>query len=116
MGMLSSGILLHVSISAIPSSTDGEDAAAVLTAHAEPPPVSVFVVMGDPCQTVQFRLWPERIAKTEIGLFRPDGVCQEDAAIAGAGAEEGEVTRRAAAAACPIEGHDLPLSAVRAVL
>jgi hypothetical protein len=93
--------LLHVSISAIPSSTDGEDAAAVLTAHAEPPPVSVFVVMRDPWQTVQFRLWPERIAKAEVGLFRPDGAWQEEiqaaavaaaaAAGAGAGAEEGEV-------------------------
>ncbi len=31
----------------MPSSTDGEDAAAVLTAHAEPPPVSVFVVMRE---------------------------------------------------------------------
>ena len=87
--------LLHISISAVPSSTDGEDAAAVLTAHAEPPPVSVFVVMRDPWQTVQFRLWPERIAKSEIGLFRPDGDWQEEiqAAVAAAavGAEEGEV-------------------------
>ena len=88
--------LLHVSISAVPSSTDGEDAAAALTAHAEPPPVSVFVVMRDPWQTVQFRLWPERIAKTEIGLFRPDGAWQEEmqaaaVAAAAAGAEEGEV-------------------------
>ena len=86
--------LLHVSISAVPSSTDGEDAAAVLTAHAEPPPVSVFVVMRDPWQTVQFRLWPERIAKTEIGLFRPDTMWQEEmqaAAVAAAAAEEGEV-------------------------
>jgi len=91
--------LLHVSISAAPSSTDGEDAAAVLTAHAEPPPVSVFVVMRDPWQTVQFRLWPERIAKAEVGLFRPDDQWQEEmqvvaiavAAGAGAGAEEGEL-------------------------
>ena len=88
--------LLHVSISAVPSSTDGEDASAELTAHAEPPPVSVFVVMRDPWQTVQFRLWPERIAKTEIGLFRPDSAWQEEmqaaaVAAAAAGAEEGEV-------------------------
>jgi hypothetical protein len=88
--------LLHVSISAVPSYTDGEDAAAALTAHAEPPPVSVFVVMRDPWQTVQFRLWPERIAKTEIGLFRPDVAWQEEmqaeaVAAAAAGAEEGEV-------------------------
>jgi len=57
--------------------------------------------MRDPWQTVQFRLWPERIAKSEVGLFRPDGEWQEEmqaAAIAvaagagaGAGAEEGEV-------------------------
>lgn len=91
--------LLHVSISAVPSSTDGEDAAAALTAHAEPPPVSVFVVMRDPWQTVQFRLWPERIPKGEVGLFRSDGEWQEEiqaaavaaAAAAGAGEEEGEV-------------------------
>ena len=91
--------LLHVSISAVPSSTDGEDAAAVLTAHAEPPPISVFVVMRDPWQTVQFRLWPERIPKAEIGLFRHDGEWQEElqaaavaaAAAAGAAEEEGEV-------------------------
>jgi hypothetical protein len=92
---------IHVSISAVPSSTDGEDAAAVLTAHAEPPPVSVFVVMRDPWQTVQFRLWPERIPKAEVGLFRPDGEWQEEiqaaavaaaaAAAAEAGEEEGEV-------------------------
>ena len=90
---------MHVSISAVPSSTDGEDAAAVLTAHAEPPPMSVFVVMRDPWQTVQFRLWPERIPKAEVGHFRPDGEWQEEiqaaaiaaAAAAGAGEEEGEV-------------------------
>jgi hypothetical protein len=90
--------LLHVSISAVPCSTDGEDAASVLTAHAEPPPVSVFVVIRDPWQTVQFRLWPERIAKAEVGVFRSDGQWQEEiqaAAIAadtaGTGAEQGEV-------------------------
>jgi hypothetical protein len=90
--------LLHVSISAAPCSTDGEDAASVLTAHAEPPPVSVFVVTRDPWQTMQFRLWPERIAKAEVGLFRPDGQWREEmqaAAVAAAaaddGAEQGEV-------------------------
>jgi hypothetical protein len=71
-------LLLHVSISAVPCSADGEDAASVLTAHAEPPPVSVFVVTRDPWQTVQFRLWPERIAKAEVGLFRPDGQWQDE--------------------------------------
>jgi len=47
---------------------------------------------------VQFRLWPERIAKAEVGLFRPDGQWQEEiqaeavaAAAVGAGAEQGEV-------------------------
>jgi hypothetical protein len=92
--------LVQVTISAIPSSTDGEDAAAELTAHAEPPPVSVFVVMRDPWHTVQFRLWPERIPKTEVGQFRPDSEWQEElqaaiaaaaAANAGDGEEEGEV-------------------------
>ncbi len=94
--------LLHVSISAVPSSTDGEDAVTVLTAHAEPPAVSAFVVMRDPWQTMQFRLWPERIAKAEVGPFRPDPEWEEEiqaAAIAAAGAdadadadaEEGEV-------------------------
>jgi hypothetical protein len=90
--------LLHVSISAVPCPTDGEDAASVLTAHAEPPPVSVFVAMQDPWQTVQFRLWPERIAKAEVGLFRPDGQWQDEiqaaavaADAAGAGAEQDEL-------------------------
>ena len=86
--------LIHISISAVPASTDGEDAAAVLTAHAEPPPVSIFVVMQDPWQTVQFRLWPERIPKAEIGQFRPDNEWQAEmqaGAAAGAGGEEGEV-------------------------
>jgi hypothetical protein len=87
--------LTHVSISAIPSSTDGEDAAAVLTAHAEPPPISVFVVMRDPWHTVQFRLWPERIPKTEVGQFRPDSEWQAEIQAAAAGGadtdEEGEV-------------------------
>jgi hypothetical protein len=87
--------LTHVSISAIPSSTDSEDAAAVLTAHAEPPPISVFVVMRDPWHTVQFRLWPERIPKTEVGQFRPDSEWQAEiqAAVAGGADtdEEGEV-------------------------
>src|ERR1700761_1221778 len=36
--------LIHVTISAVPSSTDGEDATAALTAHSEPPAISVFVV------------------------------------------------------------------------
>jgi hypothetical protein len=86
--------LIHVSISAVPSSTDGEDAAAVLTAHAEPPPVSVFVVMRDPWHTVQFRLWPERIPRTEVGQFRPDSEWQAEiqaAAVAAGADEEGEV-------------------------
>ena len=85
--------LLHVSISTVPSSTDGEDAAAVLTAHAEPPPVSVFVVMRDPWHTVQFRLWPERISKAEVGQFRSDSEWQAEmqAAAPAADAEEGEV-------------------------
>ncbi len=64
--------LMHVTISAVPPSTDGEDATAALTAHSEPPAISVFVVMRDPWHTVQFRLWPERIPKAEVGLFRPD--------------------------------------------
>jgi hypothetical protein len=38
-------LLLHVSISAVPSSTNGEDVATELMAHVEPPPVLVFVVM-----------------------------------------------------------------------
>lgn len=90
--------LMHVTISAVPSSTDGEDATAALTAHSEPPAVSVFVVMRDPWHTVQFRLWPERIPKAEVGLFRPDIEWQAEiqaaqAAAAGGGAmeEEGEV-------------------------
>jgi hypothetical protein len=87
--------LTHVTISAVPSSTDGEDAAAALMAHAEPPPVSVFVVMRDPWHTVQFRLWPERIPKAEVGQFDPDSMWQAEiqaAAVAAAGAEEeGEV-------------------------
>ncbi|KAH9053589.1 hypothetical protein EDB87DRAFT_1569222 [Lactarius vividus] len=60
--------LTNVTISAVPSSTDGEDATAALTAHSEPPAVSVFVVMRDPWHTVQFRLWPERIPRTEDGM------------------------------------------------
>ena len=85
--------LIRVAISAVPSSTDGEDAAAVLTAHAEPPPVSVFVVMRDPWHTVQFRLWPERISKAEVGQFRSDSDWQAEmqAAAPAADAEEGEV-------------------------
>lgn len=90
--------LLHVSISAVPCSTGGDDATSELTAHAEPPPISVFVAIRNPCQTVQFRLWPERIAKVEVGLFRPDGQWQEEiqaaaaaAPATGAGAEQGEV-------------------------
>ena len=85
--------LMHVAISTVPSSTDGEDAAAELTAHAEPPPVSVFVVMRDPWHTVQFRLWPERISKAEVGQFRSDSEWQADmqAAAPAADAEEGEV-------------------------
>ncbi|KAF8263378.1 hypothetical protein EI94DRAFT_593033 [Lactarius quietus] len=90
--------LIHVTISAVPSSTDGEDATAALTAHSEPPAISVFVVMRDPWHTVQFRLWPERIPKAEVGLFRPDSEWQAEiqaalAAAAGGGAmdEEGEV-------------------------
>ncbi|KAI9513405.1 hypothetical protein F5148DRAFT_1145395 [Russula earlei] len=94
--------LIHVTISAAPSSTDGEDVVAVLTEHAEPPPVSVFVVMRDPWHTVQFRLWPERIAKAEVGHFRPDSEWQAEmqaagapaaAAAAGSDEEEGEVTQ-----------------------
>jgi hypothetical protein len=90
--------LLHVSISAVPCSSDGEDAASVLTVHAEPPPVSVYVVTRDPWQTMQFRLWPERIAKAEVGLFRPDGQWHEEileaaivAAFADDDAGQGEV-------------------------
>ena len=90
--------LMHVTISAVPSSTDGEDATAALTARSEPPAVSVFVVMRDPWHTVQFRLWPERIPKTEIGQFRPDSEWQAEiqaaqAAAAGGDAmeEEGQV-------------------------
>ena len=93
--------LIHVTISAVPSSTDGEDATAALTAHSEPPAISVFVVMRDPWHTVQFRLWPERIPKAEVGLFRPDSEWQAEiqaalaAATAGGGGgamdEEGEV-------------------------
>ncbi|KAI0299459.1 hypothetical protein B0F90DRAFT_1728854 [Multifurca ochricompacta] len=88
--------LMQVTISAVPSSTDGEDATAALTAYAEPPPVSIFVVMRDPWHTVQFRLWPERVPKTEIDLFRPDSEWQAEiqaaaAAAVGNGAEEGEV-------------------------
>ena len=90
--------LMHVTISAVPSSTDGEDVTAALTAHSEPPPISVFVVMRDPWHTVQFRLWPERIPKAEVGLFRPDGEWQAEiqaALVAAAGGEpmdeEGQV-------------------------
>jgi hypothetical protein len=89
--------LLHVAISAVPSFADGEDAAAELTAHAEPPPISIFVVMRDPWHTVQFRMWPERIPKAEIGQFRPDGEWQAEiqaaaaAAAEGAAEEEGQV-------------------------
>jgi len=89
--------LTHVTISGVPSSTDGEDATAALTAHSEPPAVSVFVVMRDPWHTVQFRLWPERIPKTEVWQFRPDSEWQAEiqaaqaAAAGGAMEEEGEV-------------------------
>jgi len=90
--------LMHVTISAVPPSTDGEDATAALTAHSEPPAISVFVVMRDPWHTVQFRLWPERIPKAEVGLFRPDSEWQAElqaAQLAAAGGdameEEGEV-------------------------
>jgi hypothetical protein len=92
--------LIHVTISAVPTSTEGEDATAALTACSEPPAISVFVIMRDPWHTVQFRLWPERIPKAEVGLFRPDSEWQAEiqaalavAAGAGAGAmdEEGEV-------------------------
>ena len=80
--------LIHATISAVPSSTDGEDATAALTAQSEPPPISVFVVMRDPWHTVQFRLWPERISKAEIGQFRPDHEWQAEiqAALAAAAA------------------------------
>ena len=60
--------------------------------------MSVFVVMRDPWQIVQFRLWPERVPKVEVGHFPPDGKWQEEiqaaviaAAAAGAVEEEGEV-------------------------
>ncbi|KAH9023326.1 hypothetical protein EDB85DRAFT_326766 [Lactarius pseudohatsudake] len=136
--------LTNITISAVPSSTDGEDATAALTAHSEPPAISVFVVMRDPWHTVQFRLWPERIPKTEVGQFRPDiewqaeiQAAQAAAAAGGGGAaleEEGEVEERSrrdaptptavavsVAAATnavphPPGGHDVPLPAVRAVL
>ncbi|KAI0301476.1 hypothetical protein BC826DRAFT_966413 [Russula brevipes] len=81
--------VLHVAISAVPSFTDGEDAAAALTAHAEPPPISIFVVMRDPWFTKQFRMWPERIPKTEIGQFRPDSERQQAEIQAAAAAAEG---------------------------
>ena len=83
--------LIHATISAVPSSTDGEDATAALTAQSEPPPISVFVVMRDPWHTVQFRLWPERISKAEIGQFRPDHEWQAEiqAALAAAAAAGG---------------------------
>ncbi|KAH9968148.1 hypothetical protein BC827DRAFT_1152440 [Russula dissimulans] len=88
--------LLHVTISAVPSSTDGEDVAAMLMEDAEPPPVSVYVVMRDPWHTVQFRLWPERVPKSEIDQFRPDSEWQAEiqaaiVAAAGGADEEGEV-------------------------
>jgi len=87
--------LIHVTISAVPSSTDGEDVAAMLMEDAEPPPVSVYIVMRDPWHTVQFRLWPERIPKSKIGQFRPDSEWQAEiqaAVVAAVGAgEEGEV-------------------------
>jgi hypothetical protein len=85
--------LMQVTISAVPSTTDGEDAAAVLTAHAEPPPVSVFVVMCNPWHTVQFRLWPERIPRAEVGHFRPDSEWQtelQEAMFAAAAANAGQ--------------------------
>ncbi|KAI0267454.1 hypothetical protein BC834DRAFT_981840 [Gloeopeniophorella convolvens] len=86
--------LTHISISSAPSLIDGEDATAALTAHAEPPPVSVYLVMQDPWHTVQFRLWPERVPKAEVGVFRPDTEWQAEmqaALVAAAAAEEGEV-------------------------
>jgi len=85
--------LLHVSISTVPLSTDGEDAAVVLMAHAEPPPVLVFVVVQDPWHTVQFRLWLERILKAEVGQFCSDSKWQAEMQVAApaADAEEGEV-------------------------
>jgi len=62
-------------------------------AHAEPLPVSVFVVVQDPWHTVQFRLWPERILKAEVGQFRSDSKWQAEmqAAAPAADAEEGEI-------------------------
>jgi hypothetical protein len=95
--------LLHVSISAVPSSADGEDAVTVLTAHAEPPPVSVFVIMRDPWQTnlKQFRLWPERIAKAEVSLFRPDDEWEEIQVAA--------IATAAAAGAAPPPAPPVPL-------
>jgi hypothetical protein len=107
--------LMQVTISAVPSSTDGEDATAELTAHAEPPPVSVYVVMRDPWHTVQFRLWPERVSKTEVGLFRPDSEWQAElqaamvaaaAAHAGDGEEEGEVEETLVEGGDPDDGSD----------
>ncbi|KAH9967504.1 hypothetical protein BC827DRAFT_1264301 [Russula dissimulans] len=80
--------LHHVTISAVPSSTDGEDVAAMLMEDAEPPPVSVYVVMGDPWHMMQFRLWPERVPKSEIDQFRPDSEWQAEiqaAIVAAAG-------------------------------
>ena len=76
---------LHVSISAVPCSTDGEDAVSVLTARAEPPPVSVYVVSRDQArwQTVQFRLWPKRIAKAEVGVFRAGSQSEEEMEVVG---------------------------------
>jgi hypothetical protein len=54
--------------------------------------------MRDPWHTVQFRLWPERIPKTEVGQFRLDSEWQAEiqaaaiaAGAAGADEEEGEV-------------------------
>lgn len=102
--------LTQVTISAVPSSTDGEDAVAVLTAHGEPPPVSIFVVMRDPWHTVQFRLWPERVPKTEAGLFRPDSEWQAEAelqaAMAAAGANTGNGEEEGQVEAALAEGGD----------
>ena len=83
--------LIHVTISAVPMSTEGEDATAALTACSEPPAISVFVIMRDPWRTMQFRLWPERIPKAEVGLFRPDSEWEGEIQAAAAGADAGGV-------------------------
>jgi hypothetical protein len=88
--------LIHVTISAVPTSTEGEDATTALTACSEPPAISVFVITRDPWYTEQFRLWPERIPKAEVGLFRPDSEWHEEiqaalTAAAGVMDDEGEI-------------------------